>query len=283
MLNLLAIVIALLFDSFVRLNPNFRRSLWVNRLQGLLAFLPAWPNVLLALFIPLVLLGYLQYLSHEQMLIKLGLDLLVLWYALGPYNFYQQAKGFIQAKRLDDGSEDAKANIREQQLALSGKTPSSEPGQIAAGLNAVMVRANDNLFAFIFWYLIGGATAALALRLLIALYRRSENRVKTVAETLLGLMLYVPARMVALSFAVMGSFDDALQAIRQHRRIKQYSVLINNEAFLRAVGRGALREDLVEEKAVGIERVEAATSLVLRCLFLWLALLAIASLMGWIA
>ena len=97
--------------------------------------------------------------------------------------------------------------------------------------------------------------------------------------------IWIPARLLAIGYAIVGSFDGAFTAWRAYAKGKRSNLryYIKTKELLAAVGQGALekvRDDLYDEDPqVGSAR--AAIRLVQRALFVWVFAIAVLTLLGW--
>jgi len=280
MIILLTIVLSLLANNLFRTPPAIRANDWLITWHHLVGKLfKKWPPVCLAvtLLLPLAPLFWLQLAIAEFQFSRLAFGTLMLWFAYGSYSFYRQSREFVEAWEKGD-----EAEIAQTLFSLSSKAPSTPAGQIGAALNATLERANENLFAFWFWFLVAGPVAAIGLQFLLILHLRAAQQNNGLTGTLVGILLWVPARLVAASYTIMGSFEDGIRGWKHKHDGNKFDLDVTNAAVVRAVGRGALREEIIEDVVTDIDRVMAARGLVLRSMCLWLGLIAAAFLVGWI-
>jgi AmpE protein len=155
-------------------------------------------------------------------------------------------------------------------------------------------------FGVLFWFLLLGAAGALLYRL-AALGTQGEARealppaARDGATRLHALLDWPVAQAMSLSLALVGNFDTVLAAWRDAGGA---SLRLDN-AFLGAAGRASVRSEIAEETSELIEEGVApgnawvqlgelpelrdAMSLVWRVLLLWLAILALFVVAGWVS
>lgn len=133
---------------------------------------------------------------------------------------------------------------------LTGKptVETTTAGVAQAAVEAVLKQANTLIAAPLFWFLVLGPLGAMVQRLVASLDRQWGHKTPRFAEfgwaaaRLDDLINWVPARITALSYAVMGSFEDALYCWR--RRAHMWSDLSSGP--LLGSGLGALHLDTCE-------------------------------------
>jgi membrane protein required for beta-lactamase induction len=89
---------------------------------------------------------------------------------------------------------------------------------------------------------------------------------------------WAPSRLLAGSYALAGSFDEAMAERRAYYTECQGRFFEINEDILACTGRGALA---FEHETGEVEDLEATANLLFRALVIWLAVLALLSLLGW--
>ena len=147
---------------------------------------------------------------------------------------------------------------------------------------AVLVEANDRLFAVLFWFALLGPLGAVLYRSVAVLYqqRREPGEFGDSIEWLNSALVWLPARLLAFGYALSGHFDAALDGWRDaHRRQPQGSE--GTLDVLAVTGVGALGADTENGAQNGVQRVRAAMRLVWRTLAIWLVVIALFTLAGW--
>jgi len=120
----------------------------------------------------------------------------------------------------------------------------------------------------IFWYFVLGPGAALAYRLLALGGEHSQQpELKARAEQLRHIMDWLPVRMLALSFALVGNFL-AVTRVMLHEVLNWH---ISAAHLVARVGR--IADDIPDEEDSqrGLGRLDSLWELLLRCAVLWYA------------
>ncbi len=281
-MTLILLLLGLLVEHFIGPLDRFRRFGWfhgfVTRCQQYFGGMALWegPLGVLLVMVPPMLLFWLLLLGTSAMSQPLALliSFLIFVYCLGPRDLTQQAEAYLRASELGDQQQ---LQAIRRQLVCPLRPPPAEPGAECIP-EALLVHASDRLFALIFWFVVLGPFGALLFRLASEL-RRDESGPRqqgyaASADDLYAILDWLPARLLALGFALAGSLTHALDAWR----FPETMALHDNQSVLRHTGMAALQlpDDLGEREAI-----EAVLRLIRRTLYIWLTVLAMLTLAGW--
>jgi len=243
-----------------------------------LAVLVLPPVLLLA-----ALTAWLDGVAYGLLSLLLGVGVLaVCW---GPRDLDRDIETIIDA----DDAAGRQAAVRHLQAA-GGSLREDVPSLV----EATVLNALRRWFAVLFWFLLLGPVGALAYRLL-ALMAESPMRARVpveplaLAQRLLAWIEWPVAQLMAFSMALVGNFDTAWKAWRQAHGER----LAGGIGFLGAVARASVNAELREEAHDYTEAgllpvwqrlpdLRDAMSLVWRMLLLWLAVLALLVIAGWV-
>lgn len=236
--------------------------------------------------LPPVLLVWLLSLSSLGWLV----DILVLYFALGLKSLGQHALPVAQALRLGNLGE---ARRRVGYLVSRRTSELDACGVARAGTESVLENGADAVFASLFWFAVLGAPGVLLHRLSNTLdamwgYRNERfERFGWAAARIDDVLNYLPARLVALTYALLGLTATALRCWRS--QAPQWDS--PNAGPVMAAGAGALQVQLggsaiyhgVEEQRPQLGEgapaqardIERALNLVYLGVLLWLVGLAI--------
>lgn len=302
---MIAILFAVALDRFIPDRHGFKPFAWYrdwaesieqrfnggSRLHGIAA-------VLLAL-VPIVLGVMLaRYLLNEiSPIIGFIFDVVVLYVCLDIYRLGNGARAVADMLEAGDVRE---ADVHLQELAGKGAADMSEAGIAHAAVEAVLKQTNSLIVSPLFWFVLLGPAGAILQRLTCILDKLWGHRYERFVEfgwaaaRLDDLLQWVPARLTALSYAIMGSFEEALHCWR--RQVGIWSDI--NSGPLLASGFGAMHMQNCEtsgettdydEPTSGLNvvpdasHIRGAIALVWRVLLFWLAiglLMTIAHLFG---
>lgn len=293
-MTFLSVLLTLLIE---RVAPHYRPNRdhrWFNSYCRRLAHSPAtqwlmnrpW-GPLVALLPPLMLLAWLQHLSHELgVFLAVPFSVLVLLYSLGPGDLGTDTEAFLNARDSDDSGQ---AGTCAQRLCLS-EVPAAEPRRSMAVARAVVVLANRRLIGPIFWFVVFGAVGAAAYRAVHLLAERLQRetcpqRMQEHSDRLRHIADWAPARITAAGYAVAGNFDAVAHAWRSFDYAPGAGPLAEAEQLLAHTGLAALDTFPEQQDELGGETgsalhtalippvVEDALALVWRTLAIWVATL----------
>jgi AmpE protein len=201
-------------------------------------------------------------------------------YCLGPRDLAVDVDTYCEVCDSSD------ANLRERAAGrlLRGEELPPEPAERARRLSgAVLVEACDRLFGVLFWFVVLGPLGAVMYRSASVLYlqRSEQSAFGDGVAWLYAVLLWLPARLQALGFGLSGHFDSALQGWRAAHEERLHGAG-GSERVLVLTGGGALGLDDAAYAEGEVAPVRAAMRLVWRTLALWLVVLSLLVLAGWL-
>lgn len=258
-----------------RLHPSGHSASALNqRARGVLGII-----VLLA---PLCLLAI--FLTTQ---LGAAFDIVVVYFAIGATSLAEHARAVYQALQQRDVAQ-ARTNVA---MLVSRDTHDMQECDVAkATIESVLENGNDAVFGVLFWYLILGAPGVVLYRLsntLDAMWGYRNQRYYYfgwAAARLDDVLNWVPARLTALTYTLLGHRDLAWRCWRSQAR-SWYSP---NAGPVMAAGAGALgvelggpasyhgemkqRPILGGGRAATAEDIERAIGLIRHSLWLWVLL-----------
>ena len=261
---------------------------WIGTHAGEGGFWQGRSGLWLALLPPVLLVLLLQVLLHDRLWGLLGLlfGVVVLICAWGPRDLD------IDVEAALDTSDPETRGARLAQLAPEPGVAMTEDALLPGSL---MRSALRRWFAPLFWFLLLGPVGAALYRLaeraaLVEAARLPEENAAG-ARVLLQWLEWPVAQLMALALALAGNFDLVFRAWRAAGG-DRWQV---QSGFLEAAGRAAVRGELAEEAedylregepvpfAGDLVELRDAMSLVWRMLLVWLAVLALLVIAGWVS
>ncbi len=255
------------------------------------------PYGVLAVIAPVVLAAALVQGLLAQVLFGL-LALLygaaMLFYALRFHSLDRAIDAFCDACETGDSG---RAGALAAEILGPSVLDHPEDQTIVAVSREILVQACWRLFGGMFWFMLLGPAGAALYCLSTRLSRPREGDpefgagLRAAARRLQGILDWVPARLSAAAYAVVGSFEDAAHG---------WSTCVTsaddldagNACLLAETGAGALQLERYATEAdydAGLTdacdpaAVRAARGLVLRALLAWVIFIAILSLLGWVS
>ncbi|MDD2914450.1 MAG: adenosylcobinamide-phosphate synthase CbiB [Gallionella sp.] len=248
-----------------------------------------------ALLIPLVALAaLLQQLAIFGTL----LSIILLYFAIAPRSLSEHA-----ARVADAFSAGNLPDARQQVSYLVSRDTSQldESGVARATVESVLENGNDAIFAALFWFVLAGAPGVLLYRLSNTLdamwgYRNARyNYFGWAAARLDDVLNFIPSRLTALSYALLGHTRSALRCWRQQApgwdSPNAGPVMASGAGALRVqLGGAAIYHGAVEQRpalgcgmAAGAADIARAVQLVRHTLYAWLIVITLGALLitGW--
>jgi len=292
-LTLIAVVLALVLGHIVPGLMALRRYgwfvSWLNLLGKLFRGETPWQGrfgAFIAIGLPVLIVGVIQYFLAG---LWYGLPgfvfaLLILIYTWGPRDLDLDVDKVIDASDVEARRQAATA------LFPEGGEPELEgPSLVEAVFRCALWR----WFGVLFWFLLLGAAGALLYRL-SSLSSQGEAR-KTIPEMqsqaailLTKLLNWPVAHLMTFGMALAANFDTVLSAWREWYKLGGARLEIG---FLGAAARASVDCELAEEDAYAVDgpaqapallELRDAMSLVWRILLLWLAVLSLFVLAGFV-
>lgn len=288
-MSLIAILLSLVLERILGSLEELRRFDWFLAYyrwgSGHLARYPWLDGPAGALLLLLPLLGAVvainYYLSSVWLLLGLLFSILTLLYCFGPRDLEAEVEAFVDARRRGD---EESAYWHASELLGGGEFDDSTSLSRRIMAN-IFVEANERLLAIVFWFVLLGPVGALLYRFSSQLYRvriaAGESGLYEAGARLHLLLVWPPAHLTALAYALAGSFVEAIHGWRE----SDTSWPEGARHTLIAMGFGALRiaRDEIEEEATTCELVQEAMALVRRAVLVFLSLVALSTLAGWLS
>ncbi len=275
----------------------------------------AWLTVVLPLTLAAVIVHYL--LASVSVALTLFWNVLLLYLTLGFRQFSHYFTDIHEALNRDD-LHTARTLLHEWTGLDTLEMPVSEI--VRHTLEAAIVAVHRHVFGVFFWFLVPIGPGGVVLYRTAEFLNRQWNTPSNERSPALGrfaakafyVLDWAPARLTAIGFAIVGNFEDAVYAWRNHAR--KWNDAVNG--ILLASGGGALGvrlgQPLAEEDSSvmlrtslagvdyapgmgdaepvppeygadpGIRTLQSAVGLVWRAVILWMLLLAMISLALWV-
>ncbi|HEU0282512.1 MAG TPA: adenosylcobinamide-phosphate synthase CbiB [Gallionella sp.] len=251
-----------------------------------------------AVAVLLIPLAALAVLLQQFVFFGTLFSIVLLYFAIAPRSLREHAERVVTA--FSAGGLPA-ARQAVGMLVSRDTSRLNEEAVARATVESVLENGNDAIFAALFWFVLAGAPGVLLYRLSNTLdamwgYRNARyNYFGWAAARLDDVLNFIPARLTALSYALLGHTRSALHCWRQQAAAWESP----NAGPVMAAGAGALRVRLggpasyhgeLEQRPLlgcgmtaGAVDIARAVRLVRNTLYVWLAVIALGALLvsGW--
>ncbi|MDR9750180.1 regulatory signaling modulator protein AmpE [Pseudomonas sp. SZMC_28357] len=269
-MSFLVLVLAIWIEKFSALRHRVQRDGgWVRELHKLegnprMATKP-WLILVLLVLLPVALLGLLLVVLEPVAygLLALPVHLLVVIYSLGRGDLLGGLGPFRDAWRREDLQ--AAAHVAQRDLRICADSGEQLLEQVQRHL---VWQAYQSFFAVIFWYFLLGPVAALSYRLLaLAEEQGSSPALVERAAQLRHAFDWVPVRLLAASFALVGNFVAV-------SRVMLHELLNWNISAAQLIDKAALAAGEIPAPIAGpdgVNSLDRLWELLLRAAVLWYA------------
>jgi AmpE protein len=298
-MNLLALLFALLCERGLTAVLRLREARWLDRYGDWTSRVVArragaarWVLAAIAIAVPVLPVAVVSHSigSHLLGLPQLLFAVLVLLFSFGPRDLKDEVDDYVGAIERGDLEAAAQRGKELRESNAAGRGPGVRDGVE----EAIFVQANNRIFGVIFWFLLLGATGAWLFRVSDLLRRRAafeatraegappQDASLRVLADLHGILAWAPARLGALSYALTGSFEDAVGNWKAAVDGAGANLLERAEDLLARVGRGSLMPSLANVAPADLDLATArgAWRIVLRALWIWIVTIAVLVLAG---
>lgn len=223
----------------------------------------AWAAAALAPALVVGLVGL--WLGDVARLLGLAWSAAVLYRCLGFRQMVDLARGIADALTAGDLE-----RARERLAVLGGACAPDAPTEavVQAAMDRLFRLALERLFGVLFWFILLGPFGAVTYALTALLVRRwrGDSDFHATIGQIMPLLDWAPARLAAVSFAIVGNFEEAMVGWR----LRESGPDAYNEGVVKAAGLGALGLDGEPAEPAYVAGV---ASLYRRAVLLWLGVL----------
>jgi AmpE protein len=294
-MKLIALILGLLLEHLASELLHLRELRWFDRYFDAFLARLARTNVVVryalvvaALALPLAPVVWIAVRLLE-LPVPLGLPylffaVLIVFFCLGPRDLGNEIDTYCRAFESND-----QEGLQKALTELLESRPSAVPDEMEAIEEAIFIQAAKRIFGVVFWFVVLGPSGAWVFRLSDLFRRRAAferdrgtvgPQAAAAVETVHGLLIWLPARLVALSYALSGSFDHAFQAWRRYTPRPETPFYAANDELAARVGKAAMA-GFLEQPADSAGAARNAMRLIERTLFIWVTMIALMTLFGW--
>ena len=266
---------------------GLRQFGWYRGWLGVLDFVEGGGRVALALVLPVVVCALIAHFiqGRAYALGALVFAILILFYTFGPREL---ASDFDAVLKEDDPA----ARVLAAQNLRS--VPDGAPRAFTSAelVEAAVMASLRRRFGILFWFFLLGPAGALGYRLAWVTAdtddERIDPRTRHAARRFALALDWIPAHLMVLAMALVSNFDAVIGTWRRWHGQPGRSPSDLDPDFLAAVARSGVDADIVAgdgpttDTRDPIAELADARRLMLRVLFVWLAVVALIVLAGWV-
>jgi membrane protein required for beta-lactamase induction len=305
-MKLIALILGLILERLATELLHLRELRWFDSYFDLaiaqLARLPRWllyPGVVAALSLPVVpVLWASLYLASASMTLQwpqlvtavlwtlpyVLFAVVILFFSLGPRDLGSEVDEYCAAVEAGD------TERQEQVLTELCEVEHAGTREVEAVEEAIFVQATNRIFGVVFWFVALGPVGAWLFRASDLFRRRLAYRAGRNAavveaslaavENVHGVLVWLPARLAILGYALSGSFDDALNCWRSYELKSDLPFHRSNDEVVACVGKAAMT-GVLEGAPNSSDAARNAMRLVHRTLFIWITVIGLMTIFGW--
>lgn len=230
--------------------------------------------------------------------LALVFDVGVLYLTMGFRQFSHTYTAILERLRTGE-LEQARTSLREWSVRASESLASNEVARLA--IERGLVEAHRHVFGVIAWFAVFGAAGAVFYRLAAMLHdswgmreESDESAFGRFSRSAFSWCDWVPVRLTAVSFAVVGDFEDAIYCWRTQAEAwhdKAQGIVLASGAGAIGVRLGSvlgsvapveLRPELGTGEEADAELMTSAVGLIWRALVLWLFVILLVTVANWL-
>jgi AmpE protein len=268
-MGFLSVLICLLVDYFSASLTIFREVEWFTHFRQAIQIKLASQSPLtqlMVLYLPFIFIVFVVQIVFSGVLfnlLSLVFDLLVLFFCLRRLNVKESLDEMKEI--LDEKSVEHASIFMEQKY---GVFPSVNENNLYRAVNTWLVQEYmQGFFVVIFWFFLLGPVGAVVSRLLMITSQKleeTESQLWHINQKILSYVEWLPSRVVAISFSLVGQFDAALDEWLQHWKT---TTLQKNHSLVFQCVHAALG---MEEDTLKAGSTESVRQLLVRTQVLWL-------------
>lgn len=292
-MSLLVILLGIAIDKFAESVESIRKFDWFIRYNGWMRLkLHEWSLrndtviLLIVLLIPVSVVALLsQQLTHWLSLLGFVFSVAVFVFCIGPRDVHDRANKFVEALERGDQQE---ANQLAAEILEDEPLPEDESKLIRRINEVLLITANSHFLGMVFWFVILGPVGAVLYRLnhvLLKSLRRDaveqDSGYVQITQLLFCILNWIPSHLTAITYAVTGSFVDAIHQWKIHKSYDHLEADASNNMLI-DTGFGAIQFE-ADHKVFDGQTIYDILGLCRRTIIVWITAIAILTLAGWAA
>ena len=285
-MSFIAILCSIFIELGLKALEGWRRFDWFDQLTDWILLqmkntsVQEGPITLIAILAPVVLVTWIiaALLSGVWIIFAFVFSVFILSMSLGPHDPLRMTQEYLAALENNDA-----ATARTLAEALLGKEVSENDVVTAQEVKEkLFIQLVTNILGVFFWFIILGPVGAVLFRancLLRNRYRGENNGFVDAINELHKILIWIPARLTVIGFAITGSFVHTLESMNHFSDLWK----MESEKLLIECGLGAMSSAIqVEENQPDLTGVHMALALSKRTVIAWLTVLGLLVIAGWL-
>ena len=299
-MNLLALALGLFIERFLTELFHLREARWldgyfdvvlqvIGERKGIIGLALAVVAVTLPVLPVIAFFVFFRDLLYSVPYFLFAV--VVLMFSLGPRDLEEEVDEYVEALR--NGETEKAARVAKE--LLETEPPQERRRRTLAIEEAIFIQSNNRLFGVVLWFMLLGPIGAWAFRVSNMFRRRAIYEAArgtsagaqrpgygVAAQRLHGVVAWLPARLLALAYALAGSFETAVSDWRAYYNDCAEQFFDVNDDVVACAGVGALGGAAAAGADAGpeVQGARNAMRLVSRTLWVWLTVIAVLTIFG---
>ncbi len=299
-MTLITILIALLLEKYANWHTRLRNASWfchyINWMYAKFSdskWMDGPAGVVFIIAPAIIIVGAVfSILDDYHSFYSFIFSILILSFSIGPNKFYDEVKKFIHLKQQGDNE----GALWYLDKILGKDFSENEPLIILNLIKAILIQTSKQLLSVLFWFVVLGPIGAVLFRLTNVMHddkieNKEDSQFAQAAARLQYILHWIPSRLTALSYAIVGSFVHASDCWKNTSEEEGNTCTDihadKNEDMLTCIGLSALQLGTTEQNEkdppLSLDSVNETLKFSLRSVIVWVTFLAIMSLTGWMS
>lgn len=277
MITALLLIFALVIEYIYDPISNMKDTLVINNIyKKYVSIIKSYisEKYILNILFPIILVIFIlisTYLLEHYMhsFFSFTLNLIILVYCLKPNEYNEKMEDIkFSVEHEKDIPEDER--LKYLMASISEKKSNDDITEIT---NNLFYNSTRSIFTVLFWFLVLGPAGCLGYIVLDYFIHGNDIRIdqksKKKLEIIFGLIEYIPARLSAFSFAIVGNFENSLNAWKNLK--SNVDLHKENIVLVNTIGLSSFEIIGNNEQDTILEKISYIQTIISRSLLAWLS------------
>ena len=277
MITALLLIFALVIEYIYDPISNMKDTLIINNIyKKYVSIIKSYisEKYILNILFPIILVIFIlisTYLLEHYMhsFFSFTLNLIILVYCLKPNEYNEKMEDIkFSVEHEKDIPEDDR--LKYLMASISEKKSNDDITEIT---NNLFYNSTRSIFTVLFWFLVLGPAGCLGYIVLDYFIYGNDIRIdqksKKKLEIIFGLIEYIPARLSAFSFAIVGNFENSLNAWKNLK--SNVDLHKENIVLVNTIGLSSFEIIGNNEQDTILEKISYIQTIISRSLLAWLS------------